>query len=181
MPPKQKYTSEFIIEQATEIIASGEELTARALADKIGSSTQPIFSQFSDMEKLKAAVYENAGKIYEKYVYEVTRDMPKYKSTGYGYVQFAREKTNLFKLLFMGKMREENESDKEKIIDIVASATSYPRFVAEKFHVMQWIFVHGIATMIATGYLKWDEKTVSEMISEEYFSLKEKFDKEYKK
>lgn len=181
MPPKQKYTQEFIIEQATEIIASGEELTARALAEKIGCSTQPIFSQFADMEMLKAAVYENATKIYDKYVYEASRDMPKYKSTGYGYVQFAREKPNLFKLLFMGKTREENENDKEKIIRIVAAATSYPYEVAEKFHVMQWIFVHGIATMIVTGYLKWDEKTVSDMISEQYFALKEKFDKEYKK
>ena len=124
MPPKQKYTQEFIIEQATKIIANGEEITARALAEKIGCSTQPIFSQFADMEKLKAAVYENATKIYDKYVYEASRDMPKYKSTGYGYVQFAREKPNLFKLLFMGKTREENESDKEKIIRIVAAATS---------------------------------------------------------
>ena len=90
MPPKQKYTQEFIIEQATNIIANGEELTARALAEKIGCSTQTIFSQFADMETLKAAVYENATKIYDKYVYEAARDMPKYKSTGYGYVQFAR-------------------------------------------------------------------------------------------
>ena len=52
MPPKQKYTQEFIIEQATRIIANGEEITARALAEKIGCSTQPIFSQFADMEML---------------------------------------------------------------------------------------------------------------------------------
>jgi hypothetical protein len=37
-----------------------------------------------------------------------------------------------------------------------------------------WIFVHGIATQIATGYLPWNFEMVSGFLSDAYLGLKER-------
>ena len=42
---------------------------------------------------------------------------------------------------------------------------------AQKLHAEMWIFVHGIATMFATGYLDWEWDTVSEMITDVFNGL----------
>jgi hypothetical protein len=37
------------------------------------------------------------------------------------------------------------------------------------------VYVHGIATMIATSYLEWDLDTVSEVLTDAYVGLKYRF------
>ena len=55
MPPKVKVTREDIVDAALDIIReSGEDaLNARAVASKLGVSTQPIFSNYESMDMLK--------------------------------------------------------------------------------------------------------------------------------
>ena len=45
------------------------------------------------------------------------------------------------------------------------------------FHLEMWVYVHGIATMIATGYLNWEVETVSRMLTDAYMGLKERYAK----
>ena len=40
------------------------------------------------------------------------------------------------------------------------------------FHIEMWIYVHGIATMIATQYLDLDEEFISRVITDAYNGLK---------
>ena len=49
------------------------------------------------------------------------------------------------------------------------------RRAAERFHLELWIFVHGIASMIATSYLDWEMETVSEVLTDAYLRLKARF------
>ena len=46
------------------------------------------------------------------------------------------------------------------------------------FHLEMWVMVHGIAVMLATGYLDLDEDTVSRMLTDAYQGLKKRFEKE---
>ena len=105
MPPKVKITKEKIIDAATEIVrvAGIDALNARGLATALGVSTQPIFSCFSSMPELRKAVFVRANSIYEGYLKETIEsgEYPPYKSMGIGYIRFAREERELFKLLFM--------------------------------------------------------------------------------
>lgn len=48
---------------------------------------------------------------------------------------------------------------------------------ARMFHLEMWVYVHGIATMIATGYLNWEVETVSRMLTDAYMGLKERYAK----
>ena len=96
------------------------------------------------------------------------------------YVRFAKEEKELFKLLYMkdrdGKPDESGE-DLEKIVDIVRENTGLSGENAYMFHIETWIYVHGIAAMIATGFLDWDMDFVSGAVTDCYMGLRERFEK----
>ena len=45
------------------------------------------------------------------------------------------------------------------------------------FHLEMWVYVHGIAAMIATDYLDWDEELISRMLTDAYEGMKERYKK----
>ena len=55
MPPKAKVTREEILSACVDIIRESgfSAVNARALASRLGCSTQPIFSNYQSMEELK--------------------------------------------------------------------------------------------------------------------------------
>ena len=42
-------------------------------------------------------------------------------------------------------------------------------------HLETWLYVHGIATMIATNYLEWDSEFVSNALTDCYTGLLHRF------
>lgn len=48
------------------------------------------------------------------------------------------------------------------------------------FHIEMWLYVHGIATMIATSYLDWDIEFISKALTDGYIGLKYRYCKEGK-
>ena len=62
MPPKAKVTRDMIVDAAFDLVrAEGQgALNARAVARRLGCSTQPVLYAFATMEELKAAVYARA-------------------------------------------------------------------------------------------------------------------------
>ena len=69
MPPKVKVSKEDIKTAAVEMVreSGAEALNARALAAKLGCSTQPIFSNFSSMEEIRGEVIRLADGLYQSY------------------------------------------------------------------------------------------------------------------
>ena len=45
---------------------------------------------------------------------------------------------------------------------------------AVQLHIHMWVWVHGIATMYATGYLSWDWDVVGTMLTDAFFGIKER-------
>lgn len=182
MPKSVKIEKEKIIETAFEMVkAQGEgALNARSLAKALGCSTQPIFSNFSCMEDIKKEVITRAENLHETYTAEEMQrtDIPLYKSSGLAYIRFARQEKELFKLLFMRDRTKEIIPPIEvlkPIVDIIVKTTGLSEKQAYLLHLEMWIYVHGIATMVATAYLDWDENTVSNMMSDVYQGVKERF------
>ena len=175
MPPKVKITKEDIINKAIEIVKEEGEvgLNARNLASKLNSSTQPIFSNFKNMEDLKSAVVDAANKIYGKYVEEEIKSgkYPNYKSSGIAYIRFANEEKELFKILYMRDRSTEkidDTKDLDPILNEIMKATGFDYDKALLFHLEIWAFVHGIAVMFATNYLNLDFDLVSDMMTHNY-------------
>ena len=182
MPPKIKISREDVINTAVSIVRKhgAEALNARALAKKLNCSTQPIFSNFETMEKLRFAVIEFADALYNEYTENELKlkKYPEYKATGMAYIRFAKEEKELFKLLFMRDRSTENIpiTFSKSLSDIVENTTGLNSDKAKLFHLEMWVYVHGIATMTATNYLKLDEALISDIISDAYQGMRKRFD-----
>lgn len=183
MPPKIKITKQHIIAASMEVVreSGAEALNARAVAKKLKCSTQPIFSNYSSMEDLKADVMQSAKQLYQQYLEAGMKDpsYPPYKASGIAYIRFAKEEKELFKLLFMrDRSHEEIKEEREELsglIRLISSNTGLSLEEAYLFHIGMWIYVHGIATMIATAYLDWEWGQISTMLTEAYEGQKERY------
>ena len=69
MPPVQKTGKDEIISAAFDIVKEKGfcNLNARAIAKKLGVSTQPIFSNFKNMEDLKMEIVRKASSFYKRH------------------------------------------------------------------------------------------------------------------
>lgn len=183
MPPKCKFTREEIIESALDITrAYGiSAVTARAVGTKLNSSSKVIFSLFQNMEELQGEVIKSANALYQSFLKE---DMergkyPPYKASGWAYIRFAKEEKELFRLLFMRDRTNEEIPDNfdeiRFLIQVIQKNTGLSKQEASVFHLEMWMYVHGIATMIATSYLELDEEMISRMLTDAYTGLKERY------
>ena len=186
MPPKVKVTKEEIVRAGLDVVRREgvEGLNARQIAAELGCSTQPVFSNYQSMEDLRRAVLTAAAEICDNYsIKEIAAgNYPSYKASGMGYIRFAQEEKNLFRLLYMrnrGNQEENFETRRfDQMGDLVQDYVGLECDRARIFHLEMWIFVHGIAVMMATGYLELDMELVSQILSDAYWGIKQRFEKE---
>lgn len=180
MPPKVKITKNDIINAAIDIIRNGcEDLNARSIAAALSCSTQPIFSNFNTMEELWGAVINEVYRIYLRFIDNEVKSekYPRYKSFGVGYIRFAKEEKELFKLLFMRNRDNEEltySKDFEESVEIIMKANGFSREKAELVHLEMWTCVHGIGTMLATSFVNLDWETISKITSDVYLGVIER-------
>lgn len=182
MPPRFKFTKDEITKAALNITkergVSG--LTARALAARLGSSVKPIFGLFKNMEEVQQEVLQSANDLYQSYLAEDMKSgkYPPYKASGMAYIRFAKEEKELFKLLFMRDRTHENIGDDkeelEPLLKLIRQKLGLSEESAYLFHLEMWIYVHGIATMLATSYLEWNEEFISRVLTDGYEGLKDR-------
>lgn len=183
MPPKFRYTREEMIAAALELVRQGgkDALTARALGAKLGCSAKPIFGLFRNMEELEGEVIAAADAYYQKYLVQKMQEgqYPPYKASGMAYIRFSKEERELFRLLFMrDRSREiigENLEEIRPLLDLIRKNTGLSEREAYLFHLEMWIYVHGIATMLATSYLEWDAEFISNTLTDSYQGLRHRF------
>ncbi len=179
MPPKFLFTKEQITAAALAVVrVEGiAALTAKRLAEELGTSAKPIFGLFSGMEEVKFSVMEAAGQAYQTMT---AQDMakgvyPAYKASGMAYIRFAKEEPLLFRLLFMRDRSNETIVDERvalrPILEIIMKNTGLDEEHSYLLHLEMWIYVHGIATMFATNYLPWGMDFVSNTLTDVYQGL----------
>lgn len=183
MPPRFKFTRAEIIRAALDITRKSglSGLTARALAEKLGSSVKPVFGLFKNMEEVQQEVLASANSLYESYLQAdmSKEEYPPYKASGMAYIRFAKEEKELFKLLFMrdrsSEKIEENRETIMPLLELIQDNLGLDGEEAYLFHLEMWLYVHGIATMIATSYLDWDRELISRVLTDAYIGLKHRF------
>lgn len=178
MPAKKQITKEVILETALNMVREGGmgSLNVRRLASRCGCSTQPIYLSFSGIEELKRELSKRILAVYDQFMRnELSAGRyPEYKAIGMGYIDFARKERELFKFLFMRNRAGENGIGEDHFDeDAMAMMKNYGLYEdkARRLHAEMWVFVHGIATMYATGYLDWEWETVSQMLTDVYTGL----------
>lgn len=183
MPPKVRFTRDEIRKAATELVRlkGADALNARELARSLGCSTQPIFSNYENMDELKADVIAEAEEIYRSYTEReiASGKYVTYKAIGMSYVRFAGAERELFKLLFMRDRRGEkpgSDCGYAEAVEVIRKNTWLSHEEATLLHLEMWICVHGIATMLATSYITLDEELISKILTDTYEGIKNRFD-----
>ena len=183
MPPRCKFTKEEIVNAAFHIARKEglDSITARRVSSELGSSSKVIFTWFDNMDQLQNDVLNRA---YEEFAAKIEKalqrsDMPPYKASGMAYIELAKEDRELFKMLFMCDLSENKETAEDEttksVIKFIQASTGLDEASALKFHEEMWIFVHGIATMIATSYRDWDMDYISDMLTDCFIGLKYRY------
>lgn len=160
MARKESVTKDMILDTALALTREEgmENVTARKLAAKIGCSTQPIFRVYANMNELYGEIHQKAmdtfSDYYENFKSEV--DAP-FIHLGLAYINFAKEESKLFQLLFLSDNRGEKSlyellngkvgAVSKEINKAAALGCANPSGLFMKM----WIFIHGCACMVLTG------------------------------
>ncbi len=175
MPPKFKFTKSEIIEAAFELVRNKgwNRLSARTLADELGSSARPIYSFFKSMDQLEEQLVKKAVDLFYEYmVCKRTGDL--WIDHGIGYVMFAQEE----KHLFLGCNNEKNikhfkaygENMWNKCTDSLSGYPPFQGLSKEQIYQIQatrWLFAHGLAFQVSNpppGV--WDDEKVFFMMQQ---------------
>ena len=98
------------------------------------------------------------------------------------YIRFAKEEKELFKLLYMrdrsGEVIPEEAGLTGEMQTMVQNNTGLDETNAKLFHLEMWAYVHGIATMFATGFLDLEWELVSRMLTDAYQGLRKQYQME---
>ena len=182
MPPKFRYTREEIIHAALALAREGgmEAVTAKRVGARLHASVKLVFGQFTGMEEVRQEVREAAFRLWQDAMREAVRagDEPLYMASGMAYIRFAREERELFRLLFMRDRFGEAFDDRANVrplLEELQRAAGLSEDEACRVHTEMWMFVHGMATAVATSYLPWDDQLIRCFLTDAYLGLRARF------
>jgi len=173
MPPKKKYSRQQIVDTAFELakLEGIEGLTARKVADELGSSVAPIYVNFDDIKDLKKAVANKTFKVSrELSKTEVTGD--RFLDIGIASLRFAKEYSILFQELVLKKnnyMEDYDEQLGNEIIQEMKDDKELGDFNDEELMMIllkMRIFQLGLSVMVANDLLPedFDEEAQIELL-----------------
>lgn len=185
MPRSYMFTKEQVLDAAIELTRKKgfSAVSARSLGEQLGTTSRPIFSHFENMADVQKGIICAANELYQSFRKEemLSGKYPPYKASGMAYIRFAKEEKELFKLLFMRDRSQEsvkeNPEEMDALIGLICKQVEIGKEEAKLFYLEMWAFTHGIAAMIATNYLDWDEAFVSRALTDVYEGLRHRYEK----
>lgn len=179
MPAKKKITREAIIATAVDILRKEglEGVNTRKIAKKLGCSTQPIYSEFENMEQLKQVLKKEAEQCYVQAVahYMANSEYSVYMAFGLGFTKFAREEKQLFRHLFMcdrhGAGQAIEDINAPAIMQVLTEQYGFSKETAQRFHHDMAIYSYGLAVMLNTNYMDMDEEQIKQRLKMELIAL----------
>ena len=154
MAPKNKFTKEEMVEAALRVVrARGiDGLTAKTLADELGTSTQPVFTAFGSMDGVKQEVYAAAVRVYDGYTDAGLREQVPFLGVGMQYIRFAREQPELYHLLFLARAQEYSAMQSMQHLQTLVRPTLMDIYritgeEADLYFRDLWLVVHSLATL----------------------------------
>lgn len=165
MPPRGRITREMVVDAGFALARESglEAVSVRAVARRLGCSTQPVMYHFKRVEALRRAVYERADQYHTAYLTEVSGPRPLLE-IGLAYIRFAQTEKPLFHLLF-----QSNEFAGGSLAELtdaaapVLSALGEAAGAGSAKGVFKYLFlsVHGYASMFANNALVYDEAVIA--------------------
>ena len=179
VPAIRKISKEDIVNASVEIIRKEglQNLNARRVAKQLGCSTQPIFYIYSNMDEMKNDALIEISKIFDTAMLKSNYDKPAYKDIGRNYIRFAKDEPILFKLLFNSEINEEAlcfidlTGSSERIHETISNQTGLSKEEAKRFHLKMWLYVNGIANLVANNTCNFTDDEIDSLLGEQYISM----------
>ncbi|MDY4970941.1 MAG: TetR-like C-terminal domain-containing protein [Lachnospiraceae bacterium] len=147
-------------------------LTAKSLAEELGTSTQPVFTCFGTMDTAKAEVYVTAERLFNEYLMAGLKEKISFFGFGTQYIRFAREEPELYRLLFLIKSDDLERSafaTMQHMQDLVQpSLTSIYHISpqeADRYFRDLWLVVHSLSTLIVTGDCPYSDREIGQILT----------------
>lgn len=165
MPPKPTFSRERVLDAAFAVLAEEgwAAVSARAVAARLGASTQPIYSHLRSMDELAAALRVRAVKALAAYQAGPSTGN-ELLDMAVGYVRFAQERPRLFAFLYLeaavppsAEERALLHAELERLLgrpipfDALLGGLDTPG--RDDLALKGWIFAHGLAVALAHGAL----------------------------
>ncbi len=174
MAPKNKFTKEEVVYAALRVVRKKgiDKLTAKNIAQELGTSTQPIFTYFATMDMIKSEVHTAAEKIYDEYLLQGLKEKIPFFGFGLQYIRFAREEPELYRLLFLqpidnrknGAIEAMKHSQEMACPSLVQIYHMTPQDADRYFRDM-WLVVHSLATLIVTGDCPYSDEEIGQILT----------------
>ena len=174
MAPKNKFTKEEMVEAALRVVrANGiDALTAKTMADALGTSTQPIFTAFGSMDGIKKEVYAAAIRVYDRYTEAGLQERIPFFGVGMQYIRFAREEPELYRLLFLTRAQDKSFSAMRSMQHLQAlvrpTLMNIYRITeqeADLYFRDLWFVVHSLSTLIVTGDCPYSDREIGQVLT----------------
>lgn len=181
MPAVAKVTKEMIIDAALEIAKEmgAENINARTVSQKLNCSTQPVLYHFKTIEDVRIAAHKKG---FECHINYVTNLSGRYErpmlEVGMRHIQFAIEEKNLFRFLFHSNyytgislsdwLTEENLGS---IFSILKRQAKVDDRKASSIFSQIFLVTHGIASLLASNAMVYDEAYCINTLSNAYFGV----------
>lgn len=162
------YTRERVVEAAYELIRESgwRSVSARAIADRLGSSTMPIYSHLRSIAEVERALRGKAYALLRDYQTRswTQAGQDQLMDMAFGYIAFARDEANLFRFLYverpevigeegldqMSRAFDQQFDDKTPQAEALGTLDRDARAALMQ---NSWIFTHGLAMLVSSGAL----------------------------
>lgn len=190
MPPKVQIPKEKILETALQLlIRDGHEaITIKAVANELGTSTQPISWTFGNMENFRTALAEYALNYANQKMFSDSDDpMESYGKVGISYIDMALEEPNLIRFLrsdekrlqrsggLGGSFDEKAKADRQKAFARLYGCTEEE---AGKFMLNMLIYTQGLVSMILVDGIHIEREEAYQLLHEMAGTMMRSFVKE---
>ena len=168
MPAKKQITREMILSAALALLRAegAEAVQVKALAGRLGCSTQPIYLSFGSMDELRLALSSAA---VDAFLAEVGGQEGALYSASY--LRFAQRERHLFRFLFLRRNAFDELQQAlgpviQRSIAQLMDRWGIDYEQAHRLHDQMWMQAHGIASMMATEFCRWDMAKAEGMLAE---------------
>ncbi|MBQ9124439.1 MAG: TetR/AcrR family transcriptional regulator [Acholeplasmatales bacterium] len=182
MPPKPKFSKEEIVNNALLLVSEKgvQKLTARDLAERLGSSPRPIFTIFNNMDEVLKEVYDSAMELFGIYANQIVEGIPNFKQIGISMINFAIKEPKLYQLLFMSE--HENEKSFNDVLShlgpvadlsIKTIMADYNMTYDKSYELFKhlWIYTFGIGALCATKSCVFSNDEIIDMLGKEFRAM----------
>lgn len=183
MPSSPKIPKDMILKAALDLLIENgyNNVTIKAVAERLNSSTQPISWHFGNMEGFRKALAEYAVSYANAKMKPISEySVSAFTEIGNAYVNLAFDMPYLFKYLYLNEGSDYCVGTYETILSainnqkLLTEITSFFDISEEKaieYLTNTIIYSHGLLTLTISGVLKADRQTVKDKIDNAGFAF----------